>query len=342
MLHYTLTDHDRDLIEARKRAYWAQPGIGEEYHALALSDDPFVRAKNLVELSLIHRSLAGRRILDAGAGTGRFAIPLRAAGLDVTACDISREMLRIARRQAVRAGHTLRAASADINRLPFRDESFDTVVSITVLRHFPSWRGLAQSCMRLVRPGGRLVFDLASGEQAAYGESLGVPELSLVERLKAAEDFQAAATVPNISAFAAENGWTLVAAQAHDLLTDNRLVEYFIGADWPGLREELAARLRPKAALMAYEWFSRTVLSALSPALTPSVWVVIEKSADGGPVAPPPEPIRTWDDVLAGGAESLDPDLAASDEVRALAAFARAELAPRIPTALAHWRFEHS
>lgn len=337
MLHYTLTDHDRDLIQARKRAYWAQPGIGEEYHSLALSDDPFVRAKNLVELSLIHRSIVGRRILDAGAGTGRFAIPLRAAGLDVTACDISREMLRFAMGQAVRAGHPVPAVSADIEQLPFRDETFDTIISITVLRHFPSWRSLAQACMRLVRPGGRLIFDLASGEQAAYGESLGVPELSLVERLKAAEDFQAAATVPDIADFAAQNGWTLVSAQAHDLLTDNRLLEYLIGPEWPALREGLAARLTPRAAILAYEWFSRTVLSTLSPAITPSVWVVLEKTPPRRPFLSPIKAPVSWDG-LESGPEPLDPELAASTEVQAFASYARTELAPRIPLSLASWR----
>ena len=43
------------------------------------------------------RVLAGRRVLEVGVGTGRFALPLRDRGIRVVGLDISRNMIAKAR-----------------------------------------------------------------------------------------------------------------------------------------------------------------------------------------------------------------------------------------------------
>ena len=47
--------------------------------------------------------LAGRRVLDVGCGTGKSFMPLLERGFEVTACDISPEMVAEARRRRTAA-----------------------------------------------------------------------------------------------------------------------------------------------------------------------------------------------------------------------------------------------
>src|SRR5262245_30312143 len=81
----------------------------------------------------IHRIIGHRRnlrILDAGAGTGRFSIPLAQAGHALTHLDISPRMLDAARKQAEQKGITsvtfVQGNVEDLSRFP--DGAFDLVL----------------------------------------------------------------------------------------------------------------------------------------------------------------------------------------------------------------------
>lgn len=91
--------------------------------------------------------VGGRRILDVGAGTGRTALPLAAAGAQVTALDASPAMLDVARGKAEEAGLTLSLDTGDALQLPYADAGFDAVLCFRVLLHVLDWRrALAEAC----------------------------------------------------------------------------------------------------------------------------------------------------------------------------------------------------
>ncbi len=103
-------------------------------------------------------------VLDAGTGTGRFAIYLAQQGINVVAVDSSKEMVAIAQKKARRAGcqHHIQFIVSDIENLPFKDESFDGVCSIIVLIHL-AYRDYAVSELsRVLKPGGIMVLDVPS------------------------------------------------------------------------------------------------------------------------------------------------------------------------------------
>jgi len=84
-----------------------------------------------------------RRILEAGVGTGRIALPLQRRGFEMTGVDLSRQMLAKARGKGV-----IGLILADADHLPFREKKFDAALLAHVLHLLNdparTFRGLAQ------------------------------------------------------------------------------------------------------------------------------------------------------------------------------------------------------
>ena len=104
--------------------------------------------------------------LEIGVGTGRFALPLHAAGISMTGTDISGQMLR---RLAANAGgiSPFPLAQADATRLPFAAETFGSVLAVHVLHLVPDWRVAVDEAVRVLRPGGALVASFPTDNRAA-------------------------------------------------------------------------------------------------------------------------------------------------------------------------------
>jgi ubiquinone/menaquinone biosynthesis C-methylase UbiE len=104
------------------------------------------------------RPLKGR-ILELGTGQGRFLAALLREALRVTSVDVDAEAQALTRRILARAGlpGRPRYVTADARRLPWRDRSFDLVVSMNALHHMRGVPRVIREILRVVRPGGRIV-----------------------------------------------------------------------------------------------------------------------------------------------------------------------------------------
>lgn len=112
------------------------------------------------ELELIFRMadpLEGQRLLDAGCGDGIYLVEAARRGAQASGVDTSEAMLRVARRRAADAGETVDLHRADIQELPFADDTFDVVMAITVLCFVPDPQRAVDEMARVLTPGGRLV-----------------------------------------------------------------------------------------------------------------------------------------------------------------------------------------
>ncbi len=98
---------------------------------------------------------AGRRILDAGCGSGPLFAALRERGAVVTGFDQSAAMVAHARR---RLGEDADLRVADLAEpLPFADAEFDDVVASLVLHYLRDWAPTLAEVRRVLKPGGRLI-----------------------------------------------------------------------------------------------------------------------------------------------------------------------------------------
>ncbi|MGH2755462.1 MAG: class I SAM-dependent methyltransferase [Actinomycetota bacterium] len=100
------------------------------------------------------------RVLEIGVGTGRFALPLSAAGVDVHGLDLSRPMLARLHQNAEGAAPPL--VCGDATRLPFHDRSFGAAYGVHVLHLIPAWREVLAELVRVVEPGGKFLVDVGN------------------------------------------------------------------------------------------------------------------------------------------------------------------------------------
>ena len=100
----------------------------------------------------------GRRVLDAGCGSGALSLALRAKGALVTGFDSSPVMVELARQ---RLGEDADLQVADISLpLPFADGAFDDVVVSLVLHYLQDWTAPLSELRRVLKPGGRLLLSV--------------------------------------------------------------------------------------------------------------------------------------------------------------------------------------
>ena len=96
-------------------------------------------------------------VLEIGVGVGRWASSFDLSKIRFVGVDISEGMVNAARANFPE-GHFARLGSDLL--LPYADESFDLVFSVTVMHHNPTSakRTLLSEMWRVARPGGRLMF----------------------------------------------------------------------------------------------------------------------------------------------------------------------------------------
>ena len=141
------------------------------------------------ELAIVLASVGpgrGRRVLDIGAGTGRFSVALVAAGWQVTAFDGSSEMLRCL---SDRVPDAERVQGRLGDPLPFAAGRFAAVVAMRVLKYVADTPFALSEIARVAEPGSPVVFDAANGRSLArfgyVGSTMGFVTPISIRRLAA-------------------------------------------------------------------------------------------------------------------------------------------------------------
>jgi SAM-dependent methyltransferase len=106
--------------------------------------------------------VAGTRALELGCGACQFGLKVAARGADVVGLDFSENQLRAGRSNVHAAGMRVPLVRADAEQLPFGDQSFDLVFCDHGATSFTDPHLVVPEVARVLRHGGRLIFNIAS------------------------------------------------------------------------------------------------------------------------------------------------------------------------------------
>jgi SAM-dependent methyltransferase len=146
----TMANAVPDAALATIREFWS----GGDYDRLASYGSP-AEASRLVRFAGVTE---GDRVLDIGTGSGIAAIVAAQHGARVTGIDPTPVLLAKARENATLAGVEVSWEDGTAETLPFRDSSFEVVVSQFAHMFSAMPERAASEMLRVLKPGGRVAF----------------------------------------------------------------------------------------------------------------------------------------------------------------------------------------
>ncbi len=99
---------------------------------------------------------SGEKVLDIAAGNGNATLAAARRWAEVTSTDYVPELLERGRERAMANGLAVDFRQADAEALPFKDSSFDVVVSTFGVMFTPDQDKAAEEMLRVCRSGGRI------------------------------------------------------------------------------------------------------------------------------------------------------------------------------------------
>lgn len=111
------------------------------------------RLSIIFEKLLSRKDLKGKKFLEVGCGLGYFSNSANKLGAKVTGVDIGPSLVKINKKLTPKG--QFRVASA--SNLPFKDRSFDVLLSTEVIEHVDNQQKALKEMIRVLKKGGILV-----------------------------------------------------------------------------------------------------------------------------------------------------------------------------------------
>lgn len=150
-----------NTLKEEIHAYWTQRAEGySEYNQQEMADARRSMWKNKL-LSLLEENFPGKKpeelkVLDVGTGPGFFALLLAEAGYQVTAVDVTEEMLKEAKKNTGIFAEKIIWKISDAQKLELEDCTFDAVFSRNVTWNLENPGQAYEEWIRVLKPGGLL------------------------------------------------------------------------------------------------------------------------------------------------------------------------------------------
>ncbi len=135
----------------------------KEYFAMYLAEEKmwwYVGLRDLLLRYVKKFAKSKSVILDAGCGTGKNMEMLLNEGYIVKGIDFSDDALKYSRMRGIRS-----VKKASVSEMPFRNKSFDMVISMDVLGIFKNSKDVQKTideCWRILKPNGHLILQCAA------------------------------------------------------------------------------------------------------------------------------------------------------------------------------------
>jgi SAM-dependent methyltransferase len=124
-------------------------------------------SEHVARYAFARRYAPGKRVLDAGCGTGYGSAELAQSAAEVTGVDIAPEAIEYARANYPLPG--LRFIESSCAAVPFPADSFDLVIAFEVIEHLPDFRAFLDDSARVLTREG--LFMVSSPNKRYYAET---------------------------------------------------------------------------------------------------------------------------------------------------------------------------
>ncbi len=141
------TPGDFESFRQRQREVWDSGDLSRFATTIVIVSEQLCEAVDL---------RAGWRVLDVATGTGNTALAAARRNCVVLGIDSAPRLLEKARQRAAVEGLTVDFCSADAERIPCSDASFDAVLSTFGVMFAPDQERSAAELLRVCRPGGKI------------------------------------------------------------------------------------------------------------------------------------------------------------------------------------------
>jgi Methylase involved in ubiquinone/menaquinone biosynthesis len=132
------------------------------------TEEPIIR--RLLRIAEQNKQARQATALDMACGTGRNFAMLHDFGFTIFASDISKNMLKIAQER----GFALECRIGSFTSIPYRDRSFDLVLTTAAFSHEPNVTAAMREFARILRPGGILIISDIHPIQVWLGNAVNV------------------------------------------------------------------------------------------------------------------------------------------------------------------------
>ena len=141
------TQPDLAAVKARQQGAWSSGDYAVVGTTLQIVGEELCEALDI---------RAGQKVLDVAAGNGNISLAAARRWCDVIATDYVPALLEKAYERAAAERLQIEFREADAEALPFKDRSFDVVVSTFGVMFTPDHEKAAIELMRVCKPGGKI------------------------------------------------------------------------------------------------------------------------------------------------------------------------------------------
>lgn len=151
--------------------WWDEEGAMKPLHALNPTRMEYIKTqicRHTGKNAGDHVALKGLSIADIGCGGGLVTEPLARMGATVTGIDAGKENLKVAKTHAEKQGLNITYLHTTSEEVVETGASYDVVTALEIIEHVADTDLFIQSCCRLVKPGGMIIFSTLNRTAKSY------------------------------------------------------------------------------------------------------------------------------------------------------------------------------
>jgi len=142
----------KDKEEARK----AYNKLAEDYHKKRVTENDFNKVIEQPTTFNLVGNVKGKKVLDAGCGSGIYTKILTKKGAKVSALELSDEMIRLAKEYC--KDYKIDFKQGSIDKLPYKNKIFDIIVASLVIHYLKYPEKAFREFRRVLKDNGFLIF----------------------------------------------------------------------------------------------------------------------------------------------------------------------------------------